>query len=154
MPSTLPSALNAAYALITSVMPKGVDVVYGQFGPWTGAYEGSDVVVFASRVPFDQEWGAIGRRRRNEVADIQCAIFCEAGDDDIPTRVGRVFELLGLIENALSGSVDLGTAQSQTMRVQPKSMELVPGYQTDKGGTGAQLTFALHLDAHVYNTGG
>lgn len=149
MPTTIPGVLRALFVLVQGAMPDGVQVTIGQEGPFVA----EEYIVVGTKVPMKQEWGAIGRQRRNETYEIDSTIKVESGNDDLMTRIDRAYALFTLIEIALAVDPSLGQPGLNNIRVGPTDSTLTSGYGAKNGGTGAELTFAVGVKSAVYNLG-
>ena len=149
MPTTIPGVLSALFDLITTAMPPGVQVILGK----EGEFVAEEYIVVGVKIPMKQAWGAIGRERRNETYEIDSRIRVESGNEDLMTRIDRAYALFSMIEVALAVDPSLGQPPKNNVRVGPTDSTLTAGYDAIKGGTGAELMFAVGVESAVYNLG-
>lgn len=146
--STIPRALDALVALCRELFDPDVQIEDSAVGSWVKV----DTLVVGTQVDGTASFAALGRRKREEEYDIECAFYVRGGDNDISSRRTRLFILFAALEQKLSDDPTL----SGTVRwCEPTDFNLVGGYQTQQAkGTVSELTFKVHVRAPVYNTQG
>ena len=146
--STVPRAVANLYAMCREVFEiLGVYVVHSAVDTWAP----EEIFLVASQITGDQSWRAIGRRRREDDYDIECALYTKMGDNDLAGRLDRAFYLFGLTEQMLS---DDPTLRGAVRVAAPTNFVVNTGFQTQQAkGSACELTFAVHVNAPILNQG-
>ncbi|MDQ3933427.1 MAG: hypothetical protein M3340_02215 [Actinomycetota bacterium] len=103
------AAVPAGESKLLSTVPalEGVTVVYGYLNDAT---QMDDEMVHVGDVEFDQDWGALGRMRREESYRVELIVFVKREGDDQHGTEDRCWDLVGAVEDLLRADVKLGGA--------------------------------------------
>jgi hypothetical protein len=112
--SRIPAAINALFALLTTALAD--DPVTVVDGPPIGMPSEADYLYVGWQLgenvgaEMRQDFAYAGARRRDEEFDILCQVDAWTGDDDVPARRQRAFDLLAVVEDALRATDTQPTA--------------------------------------------
>lgn len=153
--SAVPGAIAALLSIVRArpELQEGVEVIDG---PPTGDVATQDIVAVGwspdgdQSAEFAQDFNAAGARSRDENFNVAGYIDCWTGDDDFAPVRARVFEVFGVIEQAIRASGPNPTAPTLNGSVLWAHLTrgVLQQFNTDQGRRAA-LTFTVTCRARI-----
>lgn len=150
--SSVPTVVTAVLAAVTTAVTgqtaasgSDVQVSDGELG----TYVADEFVQIISVTGGRQEWGAIGKQRRNESYDINGMVRAYVGSEDQAYCRSRVFALFALIETAVDNDPQLGAVVNGSIQASPTDLRMGV---TEHGGRAAELDFVLSVTTQLIAT--
>lgn len=150
--SSVPAVVTAILATVSTAMTgqvaasgSAVQIADGELGP----YVADEFVQIIGVSNGRQEWGSIGRQRRNESYEINGMVRAYVGGDDQAYCRSRVYALFALIETAVDNDPSLGSVVNGAIQAAPTDLRMGA---TEHGGRAAELDFTLSVTTQLIAT--